>query len=92
MVALLWFGASALATDPSPWSRSARDLAAGVSEDRRAASAERLSNAPMEALPDIAKQVLQTVAWHPDTTFPFRGTIPWFSALRLNETLSLIHI
>lgn len=84
MVGLLWIATMALAAPPTPWARLARDLAAATT-DRQALAAEQLRNAPAEDLPEIAKTVLRTVEWRRGRPFPFRGAVPFFAALRLNE-------
>jgi len=97
MQALVWLGWSwALAqggpapdgppNEPESWAELAEDLATADASARRAEAAEALQQAPREALAEVARHVLHAIAWRPDATFPFRGTIPLFPALRLNET------
>lgn len=85
MLALLWLGWSVAVAQTGQWADLAEDLATADAFERQAEAAEALQNAPPEALAEIAQHVLRTVAWRPDATFPFRGTVPLFPALRLNE-------
>ncbi|MEO0601287.1 MAG: hypothetical protein AAF211_07615 [Myxococcota bacterium] len=85
MVLLVWLGSSWVFAQAGSWEKLARDLATADAFERRAEAAEALHNAPPEALAEVARHVLHAIAWHPDATFPFRGSTPLFPALKLNE-------